>query len=111
VVSPQVLREYLAAATRLGLTNEHFPLKKVFDNIEIFLKEFRVISDHSSVFLKLMELVKTHATAGKQVHDANIVATMLAHHVTHLLTYNIIDFQRFIGLIQVVSLEDLIHIE
>lgn len=111
VVSPQVLREYLAAATRLGLTDQHVPREKVFDNIEIFLKEFRVISDHSSVFLKLVELVKTYATAGKQVHDANIVATMLAHHVTHLLTHNLIDFQRFVGIIQVVSLEELTHIE
>jgi len=111
VVSPQVLREYLAAATRLGLTNQHFPIAQVFDNIEIFLKEFRVISDHASVFLKLVELVKTYATAGKQVHDANIVATMLAHQVTHLLTHNIIDFQRFAGIIQLVSLEELTHIE
>jgi hypothetical protein len=58
-----------------------------------------------------VELVKTYATAGKQVHDANIVATMLAHHVTHLLTHNIIDFQRFVGVIQVVSLEELTHLE
>jgi predicted nucleic acid-binding protein len=39
VVSPQVLREYLAAATRLSLIDQHVLREKVFDNIEIFLKE------------------------------------------------------------------------
>ncbi len=40
----------------------------------------------------------------KQVHDANIVATMQAHGITHLLTHNIAYFARFAHLIKVVSL-------
>ena len=34
-------------------------------------------------------------SAGKKVHDANIVATMLAHGIRHLLTFNVADFRRF----------------
>lgn len=32
---------------------------------------------------------------GKNIHDANIVAVMLAHNITRLATYNRADFQRF----------------
>jgi predicted nucleic acid-binding protein len=42
--------------------------------------------------------------AGKQVHDANIVATMLVHGITQLLTQNIADFSRFSSLITVMPL-------
>ena len=32
---------------------------------------------------------------GKQAHDARLAAAMLRHSVTHLLTYNTSDFQRY----------------
>jgi hypothetical protein len=38
---------------------------------------------------------------GKQVHDANIVAVMLAHGVHRLATRNAGDFERYSGLIEV----------
>ncbi len=37
------------------------------------------------------------------MHDANIVATMLAHGETRLLTFNGADFRRFASLIEVVA--------
>ena len=37
--------------------------------------------------------------------DTNIVATMQAYNITHLLTHNIADFQRFEDHITVVPLE------
>jgi hypothetical protein len=39
-------------------------------------------------------------TQGKQVHDANIVATMLAYGIGTLFTLNIEDMKRFSGRIQ-----------
>ena len=32
---------------------------------------------------------------GKQAHDARLVAAMIAHRLTHLLTFNTDDFKRF----------------
>jgi len=32
---------------------------------------------------------------GKNVHDARLVAAMLEHNITHLLTLNVKDFKRF----------------
>ena len=40
---------------------------------------------------------------GKQVHDANIVATMLARGVTRLLTFNAADFRRFEPLVELIA--------
>jgi predicted nucleic acid-binding protein len=40
---------------------------------------------------------------GRQVHDANIVATMLAHGETRLLTFNEADFRRFSSVIEIVA--------
>jgi predicted nucleic acid-binding protein len=40
-------------------------------------------------------LVSKHEVKGKEVHDARIVAAMLAHRVTHLLTFNTADFKRY----------------
>ena len=50
-----------------------------------------------------MEQVKI---VGKQVHDANIVATMQAYQIPYLLTANIGDFNRFSTLITLLPLEE-----
>ena len=47
-------------------------------------------------------LVSSVAVAGKQIHDTNIVAMMLAHSVQELLTHNVKDFARFARFIMVV---------
>ena len=43
----------------------------------------------------LEELCREVSLAGKQVHDANIAATMLAYGERRLLTLNERDFRRF----------------
>ena len=44
-------------------------------------------------------------SGGKQVHDANIVATMLVYGIPQLFTHNTSDFARFSGLITVLPLQ------
>ena len=50
-----------------------------------------------------MALSRRFAFGGKQVHDANIAAAMLAHGESRLLTFNAADFRRFAPLIEVVA--------
>jgi hypothetical protein len=38
---------------------------------------------------------------GKQVHDARLAAAMVAHNITHLLTFNVDDFKRFSDIVVV----------
>ncbi len=49
---------------------------------------------------QLLHLLEVYPGAGKQVHDANIVATMLEHGLPRLLTFNTADFRRVAGLIE-----------
>ncbi|BBO19276.1 type II toxin-antitoxin system VapC family toxin [Candidatus Brocadia pituitae] len=55
---------------------------------------------------KLGELVQQYHVSGKQVHDANLVATMLVHGIHSLLTCNVDDFKRYKGLIKILLLEE-----
>ena len=52
----------------------------------------------------LLELLQQYPTQGKQVHDANIVATMLAYKIDTLLTLNVADLKRFGDKIKIISL-------
>lgn len=56
---------------------------------------FTVHDDTPAVRTHWFQLVTTHAVSGKNAHDARLVAAMLAHGLTHLLTFNDADFQRF----------------
>jgi predicted nucleic acid-binding protein len=42
-----------------------------------------------------LTLVAQHDIKGRRTHDARLVAVMLAHRVTHLLTFNTGDFASF----------------
>jgi predicted nucleic acid-binding protein len=84
---------------------EGLPLPKILENVRIFRNEFTVVEDNPFVLDALIEILKTIPVAGKQVHDANIVATMQVHGINHLLTHNTADFNRFFALITVLPLE------
>ena len=40
-------------------------------------------------------LVTLYGVSGKKTHDTKLVAAMIVHGVTHVLTYNVDDFTRF----------------
>lgn len=56
---------------------------------------YTVSDDNSVVRVVWQQLVTTHAVLGKNAHDARLVAAMTVHNLTHLLTFNAADFQRF----------------
>lgn len=103
IVSPQVIREYLVAATRPG-SNATLPLAAVLTNVRTFQTDFQVVEDNALVSAKLADLVSQVTVGGKQIHDANVVATMQIHNINHLLTHNVADFTRFAHLITVLPL-------
>jgi predicted nucleic acid-binding protein len=103
-ISRQILREYLAAMTRPGLLTGSIPISSLTADVQSFGSMFRIAEDGPTVSAHLLRLLQSIAAAGKQIHDANIVATMLAHGIPKLLTHNTADFARFGGLITVVPL-------
>ena len=56
------------------------------------------LDETRAVATRLLALVEAAGCSGKQVHDANIVATMLEHGVTALVTDNPADFRRYAGI-------------
>jgi predicted nucleic acid-binding protein len=102
-VTRQVLREYLAATTRPQSWSRALTLAEATADSDGFTRRFAVLEDGPAVWDALMVLTRRFNFGGKQVHDANIVATMLAHGETRLLTFNVPDFRRFDSVIEVVA--------
>ena len=69
--------------------------------LEVWLTGCQVLEENVDVLRECLRLVQQFDVHGKQVHDCNIVATMLAHGIRHLLTFNVADFRRFGPLIAI----------
>ncbi len=103
-ISRQVLREYLAALSRPSALTPPVPMPALLTDVQAFQTLFLLAEDGPAVTAQLLNLLGSIPCAGKQVHDANIVATMLAHSIAKLLTHNVADFNRFGACITVVPL-------
>lgn len=103
-ISRQVLREYLAVMTRPQTWGKPLGLTEAMADTTAFANRFGVLEDGPMVWNQLFELSRHYVFAGRQVHDANIVATMIAHDEHRLLTFNAGDFRRFGALIELVEL-------
>ncbi len=102
-VSRQVLREFLAVVTRPQLWMRPQPLIEAASAAIALADDLEILEDSAMVWDELTSLCRRFAFGGRQVHDANIVATMLAHGERRLLTFNATDFQRFAELIEVIA--------
>ncbi len=56
---------------------------------------FPLLPDSPDVYLEWRRLVVDYSVSGVQVHDARLIATMIFHGVTHILTFNTQDFTRY----------------
>lgn len=100
-ISRQILREYLAVMSGgKGLTAVP-SMADLLADVQHFCSRFHIAEDGSVVTQQLVQLLPAVSCAGKQIHDANIVATMLAGGVARLLTHNVGDFQRFVAYITI----------
>lgn len=100
--SRQILREYLAVVTRPQAGVVPFTMDKALARMSLFARSMAVLEDGPTVTRALVDLCQAVPLGGRQVHDANIVATMLAHGETRLLTVNTADFVRFRPRIEIV---------
>lgn len=98
-VSRQVLREYAAVLSR-----NKTPATAIVADIERFVARFAIAEDGPAVTARFLDLLRKVPVGGKQVHDANIVATMLANGIRRLLTHNVADFARFSRYIDILTL-------
>ncbi|MDP2308751.1 MAG: PIN domain-containing protein [Pseudomonadota bacterium] len=103
-LSGQVVREYLSVTTRpaavngLGLTQA-----QALSNVRQLVERARFLEEDAGVKDTLLRLLDSAPCLGKQIHDANIAATMIAHGIPRLMTLNPSDFRRFGEWIEVVG--------
>lgn len=105
VVSRQVLREFMATLSRSQSAFPAVQREKIVRIVAAFQRRMAICDDHALVSTHLLRLFAEIPVGGKQVHDANIVATMLAHGIPTLATYNVSDFRRFEPLIHLTTPE------
>ena len=60
-----------------------------------FQRLFPLLPETPSVFEEWQRLVAAHQVSGKNTHDAHIVAAMIVHGITGILTFNTQDFARY----------------
>lgn len=99
-ISPQILREYLAVVTRPQHTMAGLPVKTAVDDVKRFVELFNVAEERPAIFQRLLDIVISSPSAGKLIHDAHLVATMVEHGIYRLLTFNRRDFDRFSSIIR-----------
>ncbi len=56
---------------------------------------FPLLLDPPAIYQEWERLVVQNAVIGVNVHDARLVAAMLVHGLTHILTFNTSDFARY----------------
>ena len=92
----QNLYEFWAVATRpLSVNGLAMTIPEAQAELARIKSFFRFFADTPAVYLAWETLVARHAVAGKNSHDARLVAAMNVHGITHLLTFNGDDFKRF----------------
>jgi predicted nucleic acid-binding protein len=97
-VTAQNLIEFRSVATRpaaangLGLSAAEAQAKAA-----AFEATFPLLVETPDIYPAWKALVAARSVVGKQVPDARLVAVCHVHGVTHLLTFNVPDFTRFIS--------------
>jgi len=81
--------------TRPGIVEKPLSSKEVASDIEKWESIFQIADETEEVTGILVELIKAHDIKGKKIHDANIVAAMMANSIQTLFTLNVDDFKKF----------------
>ena len=103
-ISRQVVREYLVSVTRPQSWSAPLAIDDALEDATRLVSSFTVLEDGPNVMATLAALCREVPVGGKQIHDANIAATMLAHGERRLLTLNVKDFRRYGERIELVDL-------
>ena len=99
-LTPQNVGEFWNVSTRplerngLGLSVEETDA-----HISSIERRMTLLQEDSRVYMVWRRLLLSNDVRGVQVHDAHLAAALEVHDVTHLLTFNGVDFKRFTSLI------------
>ncbi|MDM9379724.1 type II toxin-antitoxin system VapC family toxin [Chlorogloeopsis sp. ULAP01] len=97
-ITPQNCIEFWNVATRPAVKNG-FGLTPTYANrlLQLIERLFPLLPDTPVIYPEWRRLVVKYSVSGVQVHDARLVASMKVNSVTHILTFNTIDFTRYVA--------------
>jgi len=96
---PQALYEFWVVATRpVAMNGLGFTIQQVAAELSRLKGLFPLLQDMAAIYAEWERLVTVYQVTGKNAHDARIVAAMIVHGLTYLLTFNTGDFARYPGI-------------
>lgn len=107
-ISRQILREYLVQATHPNTLSPVLTIAQIMEHVDAIKTLFQIADETGEVTDQLLSLPQIYPTRSKQIHDANIIATMMANGIDTLLTTNVKDFARFSKQIRIVELREIL---
>lgn len=106
IISTQVIREYTAVTLR-NAQHHKIPMNNavgtVLNNVAIFRRDFTVVGEKSDTLDKWLSLLP-QITTSRDVFDFNIAATLQSEKISHILTHNVSDFNKFSSWLTVLPL-------
>jgi predicted nucleic acid-binding protein len=96
-ITPQNLIDFWNVCTRPKNKNGlGYSITETREEVAKLKTMFPLLLDTSAIYTEWERLVSTYEVKGVNVHDARLVAAMLIHGLTHILTFNIEDFCRYV---------------
>lgn len=96
VIAPQNLIELWNVCTRPSDKNGFgFTPEETKAEVDRLKRLFTILPDVREVYGEWERLVTTYEVKGTKVHDTRLVAFMMVHQISHILTFNVKDFRRF----------------
>lgn len=101
-INGQVIREFWRNASLIKTHRRQIPLESVRQELDRILGTVTLVDNNQEVKNHLLVLLQDFTIRGTAIHDANIVATMLAYNIGRICTLDN-DFHRYRRLITIVS--------
>ena len=96
ILVPQNYYEFWVVATRPASENGlGFTVAEAIKEFKKMRTHFKTVTDTPAILDAWETVVTKHGVMGKNGHDARFVAAMLIHGISHFLTFNMKDFQRY----------------
>jgi hypothetical protein len=89
-ITPQNLIEFWVVATRpIEVNGLGLSANQGLNELKQIKNTFMVLLGTENIFPIWEGLIRRYQVIGKPAHDARLVAAMIAHGLTHVLTFNI----------------------
>ncbi len=103
--APQIIAEYWRVVTATASQRGGFgwDVGKADLAVQTLESSYEMLADGPAVYGRWRQIVLAFHVTGASIFDARLVALMVAHGLTHILTFNDDDFRRYtpLGIIAV----------